>query len=91
MKFGRFYSNDLNSVVKQVNKTTAKKMYESGKTVYMQSCNMRFDNVWQHPADVSNDMQQYDGYTFEQICDNYTCYNCDNVRGKYPCFFVLDK
>lgn len=91
MKFGKFYSHDLKAVVRQINKTTAKKLYDKGITIYMQSCNMRFDNVWQHPYDVSNDMQHTKGYTFEQICNNYTYYNCDNVRGKYPCFFVLDK
>ena len=89
MKYGTFYSKSLEKTVKQINKVKAERLYNSGKTIYMQSCNMRFDNIWQRPVDVSNDMQQYDGYTFDQICNNYICFNCDNFRGKYPCFFVV--
>lgn len=83
-----FYSNDLKCMVQQVTKPTARKMYESGKTVYFHPSNMRFDNMWQHPMPAQKDGYSFVGYTFDQVCSSFQTYNCDNERGRYIHFFV---
>lgn len=55
MTHGTFYSHDLKCIVQQVTKPTARKMYESGKIVYLHSSNMTFDNMWQHPMPAKRD------------------------------------
>lgn len=88
MTHGTFYSHDLKCMVQQVTKPTARKMYESGKTVYLHSSNMRFDNMWQHPMPAQKDGYSFVGYTFDQVCSSYKTYNRDNERGRYIHFFV---
>lgn len=87
MKFGKFYSGHLKTKVQQVNKVTAEKMFNQGETVYIQSCNMTFDNMWQPPYAICKESD----VTFSSKVNSYTCYNCDNQRGKYPCFFIEKK
>lgn len=88
MKHGVFYSNGLSKSMRQVSKTIARKVFENGGEVYLLASNMRFDNMWMSPMLVKKEGQQYDGYTFDQIVNNYMCYNCDSVRGRYPNYFV---
>ena len=73
--------------VKQVNKIAAKNAYERGETVYLLSCNMRPNNMWQSPCPVNKNRDVYDS-TFENVINDYRYYNCDNERGKYPIFFI---
>lgn len=97
MKFGEFYSHDLKCVVVQVNKVRAKKLFCEGKKIFLHSCNMRFDNVWQHPSEVDKESAFNENWRvcydtpaqlFSGLVAYYTFYNCDNERGKYPCFFI---
>lgn len=90
MKFGKFYSHSLKANVKQINKTLAKKLYNSGKSIYVLQCNMIFDNVWQSPYLINIKDDMWGAENFDGRINDYTYYNCDNERGKYPCFFVLD-
>ena len=73
--------------VKQVNKVAAKKAYERCETIYMLACFMRPNNMWQSPAPFNKD-KYAEVVTFENCVYDYTYYNCDNERGKYPIFFV---
>lgn len=84
----RFYSHDLKCMIQQIQKRTAKKLFEAGKEIFLHSSNMRFDNMWQHPMPAQKNGYSFVGYSFEQICDSYECYNCDNERGRYIHFFV---
>lgn len=68
----------------QVNKRKARKIYESGKTVYLNACNMRVNNVWTSPMPSSNES----GEKFEAMVNGFEYYNCCNERGKYANFFV---
>lgn len=88
MKFGEFYSETFGWTMEQINKTIARKLYAEGKTIYLISCNMRFDNVWQlpFPMHISDGADSSD--SFDDRVNKYIYYNCDNERGKYPCFFV---
>lgn len=87
MKYGTFTTNDGRNI-RQVNKTSAKKIFASGGKVYLLASNMRFDNIWQRPVEVQKDGQQSAGYEFEQIIDNYMAFNCDTIRGRYVNYFV---
>lgn len=87
MKYGTFYSHDLKSQVKQINVRTAKKLFEMGKNIFMQSSNMNFDNVWQKACEISKDRLTYNE-TFDTVCNAYMYYNCDSERGKYINYFV---
>lgn len=85
-----FYSNWRHCTIKQVNKNTAKKFYESGKVVFFQSSNMQFNSVWQHACPIEKKYKSlYE--TFETICNDFAYYNCDNERGKYIKFYVEEK
>ena len=83
-----FYSHDLKCRVKQISKRTARKLWDEGREIYLHSSNMRFDNVWQHPMSGSKDGYSFNGYTFDQVCNDYESYNCDNERGRYPAYYV---
>lgn len=83
-----FFSHHLNSKVKQVDKRTARKLYDKGETVYFLPSNMMFGNVWQYPMPASKDGFSYQGYSFDSVCSSFAIYNCDNYRGRYIHFFV---
>jgi hypothetical protein len=83
----RFYSNDLQCEVQQIQKRTARKLYDAGKTIYLHPCNMRFDNAWQTPMPANRNQKTYD-WTFDILCDDYKYYNCDYERGYYIRFYV---
>lgn len=78
--------------VRQVTIKKAEKSYNSGKDVWMHSCNMRLNNHWQRPCKISKEQTDGNaftsGSTFKQVVNEFTYYNCDNERGKYPIFFI---
>jgi hypothetical protein len=73
-----------NKEVKQVNKTTAKKLYDSGKTIYLNAANMRLNNCWTSPMPLDNSA----GEKFKTMINEYEYYNCCNERGTYANFFT---
>ena len=88
MRYGEFYDEHLRCRVRQVSKTRARRLYEDGKTIYMLACKMRYNNVWQSPCPMNKKLRAWENHTFDTIVNEFTFYNCDNERGKYPCFFV---
>lgn len=75
--------------VKQVNKTTARKLYNEGKTIYMHSCNMTLNNPWTSPYDINiNGRYGLANTSFDSMVLDFQYYNCDAERGKYANFFV---
>lgn len=91
MKHGTFYSHDLKAKVKQINKTQAKKLYNNGESIFIHPCNMIFDNMWQIPYKININDNMWGAENFDGRISDYTYYNCDNERGKYPNFFVVVK
>lgn len=82
---GEIYGSRI--TVKQVQKRTAKKLFERGVNVYFQSSNYRPLGIWQSLCLVTNK-----GYNeeekFETICNEYEYYNCCSERGNYINFYV---
>lgn len=88
MRHGEFYCNSMKCTIVQIAKQRARRLYEQGKTIYLQSCNMMFDGMWQSACPISHETRAWDEQTFDSIVNEYTYYNCDCERGKYPNFFV---
>ena len=88
MRHGEFYSNSMKATIVQIAKQRARRLYEQGKTIYLQSCNMRFNNMWQSACSMNKESCQWGEHTFDSLVNEYTYYNCDQERGKYPNYFV---
>lgn len=81
-----------NKKIRQVTIKKAETAYNSGKEVWMHSCNMRVDNPWQHPCKINKKQTEdnafTNGSTFSQMVNDFKYYNCDSERGTYPIFFI---
>lgn len=80
---GIFYGETITIV--QVQKRTARKLFESGETIYIQACNMQPFGVWSTCYDINKDRS--DGATFESIVNNFEYYNCNAETGYYATFY----
>lgn len=89
MRYGEFYDNRMNCLIKQITIRKARRLYNEGKQVYLQSCNMRFNSMWQSACCVSKKTKQWcSDLDFDRIVNEFVFYNCDNERGSYANFFV---
>lgn len=88
MKHKEFYCHSMKCTIVQIAKQRARRLYEQGKTIYQQSCNMRFNNMWQSACSISKSTEEREEQDFDKTVNEYTYYNCDHERGKYPNFFV---
>ena len=84
MKYSNQYITINNKQVKQVNKTTAKKLYDSGIKIYLHPCNMMLNNCWMSPMPLDNTS----GERFKTVVNGYEYYNCNNELGSYCNFFT---
>lgn len=73
--------------VKQVNKSTAEKLFNQGETLFLLPCNMRVNNMWQSPCPMNKEQSSW-GDTFKSMVNSFRYYNCDKERGLYPIFFA---
>lgn len=71
--------------MKQINKVTARKLWNEGKEFWMTPCNMR-------PAcGILIQSIHHDEYaSFDTLYNIFSYFNCDNERGWYPRFYVDD-
>lgn len=80
---GDYYSERI--TLSQVQKRTAKKMYDSGETVYMQSSNFHPFGIWSKAHAIiktkSNDE------SFDSLVHNFEYYNCGSESGRYVIFY----
>ena len=79
---GDYYGEAI--TILQVQKRTAKKLFESGETIYIQACNLRPFGVWSTCYDMN---KEKDGATFETIVSNFEYYNCNSETGLYVTFY----
>lgn len=82
----KHYSQMLGREVVRVDKRKAEKYFLAGATILVLSCNMRFDNFWQHPCPLQKDKTH--AINFEYWVDEFEFYNCDSERGYYAKFYV---
>ena len=80
----KFYSNTLQSMIQQINVVKARKLYNEGETVFLQSSNMRFENMWAPACNINLKF----GCTFDEMINYFRVYNCDNVRGNRIHFYI---
>lgn len=85
-----FYDATLGKRMQQISIRKARKLFDKNVTIYLQSSNMRFNTHFQS-ADPVNKKNCSSWWGFEQICNNFRYYNCDNERGKYIHFYVDEK
>ena len=79
---GNFYGEIITIV--QIQKRTAKKMFQAGETIYIQSSNFHPFGVWSQCIDINNKS----GETFESIVNSFEYYNCnDSETGLYTTFY----
>lgn len=79
-----FRSHVDGRLYRRINKATARKVYDNGKTIFMQSCNIRFDSMWQSACPITPD-----GTTsFDSVVNAFQYYNCDSERGRYPHYYI---
>lgn len=71
----------------KVNKAHAEKLYNSGYTIFMHPCKMRLNNTWQDPHLMKRTEQHPE--EFKKLDAQYTFYQCDNYRGRYPNYFAV--
>ncbi len=83
---GNLYGETI--TIKQVSKAAARKQFEAGNEVYLQSSNMRPFGVWQSICPIKKDNPYSWSANFESITNEYSYYNCDNERGKYVHFYI---
>ena len=80
----KFYSNTLHSMVQQINVVKARKLFNEGETVFLQSSYMLFGNMWASAYDINLKC----GRTFDEMINSFRVYNCDNVRGNRIHFYI---
>lgn len=66
----------------RINKAQARKIYNNGGSVTIVPCNLR-PGMW--GVDISN----AGGYTFDQVVNAFSYYNCTGSEvGRYPAFYI---
>lgn len=81
-----FYSNSLKTNVTIINKAKARKLYNQGVEIFLQSKNMPFDNAWQSAYSIKKSNEEN---TFDSIVNSFIYYNCDRERGKTPRYYTI--
>ena len=80
---GNYYGETI--TIKQIQKRSAKKLFEAGETIYLQSSNFRPFGVWSQCMDIKKDIDNKD--TFDSIINAFEYYNCSNEQGLYTTFY----
>ena len=81
----KIHSQRLARDFQQIQKRTARKLYNEGKYIYLQSSNMPFDSMFQRPCIINKKQTERE---FDDICNEFEYYNCDKERGKWIRFYV---
>ena len=80
---GIYYGETI--TIKQIQKRTARKLYESGETIYLQSSNFHPFGVWSQCIDIKKDINNSD--SFDSVINAFEYYNCNNETGLYATFY----
>jgi len=69
---------------KKITKIRARKLWEKGIVIYLQSCKLPFYSYMQLPCPI----QKQINLSFDSQVDEFIHYNCDYERGYYPHFYI---
>lgn len=79
----------------RVSRATAKKLFLAGKRIALFPANANVNSLWNIPTILSRkDKEKFVedeigmANIFEDTCNSYQYYNCNNHMGKYPKFFA---
>ena len=86
MKYTNQFPYIGNHPVKQINKTLARKIFNSGMAVYFHPSNLNLNNAWQNPILLG--LGKHRPVDFDTILNEFEYYNCDGQRGHYTNFFI---
>jgi hypothetical protein len=76
--------------MQKITKSEAKRMYDSGKEIYLNPSKMRPYGVWHNAMKTSKKNSENtisDAPTFEQLVNNYHYYNCNKEMGLVVHFY----
>ena len=80
---GNFYGETI--TIKQIQKRTARKLFEAGEVIYLQSSNFHPFGMWSQCMDIKKDIDN--NVSFDSIVNNFEYYNCSNKQGLYASFY----
>ncbi len=76
--------------MKKITKAEAKKLYESGKSIYLNPSKMRPNGVWHQAMKVSKaslDNKLSHAPSFDKLVNEYHYYNCNKEMGLVVHFY----
>jgi hypothetical protein len=76
--------------MKKITRAEAKKLYDGGKSIYLNPSKMRPNSVWHKAMKVSKsslDNKLSDAPTFEKLVNEYRYYNCSKETGLLVHFY----
>jgi len=65
--------------MRKITKPQARKLYDSGKSIYLNSSKMRLNSMWSSPMKVSK--RSTSGRKFEALVNEFKYYNCSRETG----------
>lgn len=68
----------------KITKAQAKKMYDAGKTIYLNASKMKVNNPWTSPMSASKsilDSKLSDAPKFDALVNEFKYYNCSKETG----------
>jgi hypothetical protein len=72
----------------RINKTKAKRLYDSGVTIHILPAKVRLQNPWIKPFDAN----KQSGEDFDKLMANYSYYNLnDSQTGTYAAYYIDEK
>ena len=83
------YSKD-GKQYKRITKTTAKKLFNAGKTIALLPCKANPLSIWFsfYPLN-KNSVEHYTDKSFDLFVNNFEYYNCNNQTGRYTAFYTV--
>ena len=82
--------DNLGQTWKQVQKRTAKKLFNQGVDIVLCGSNIRPFGNWSPEVQV-NSAERNQINSFESVCDSMSYYNCNPWEGRYIHFYVKNK
>lgn len=73
--------------MKKITKTTARKLFNEGKTIYLLPCKAVIGSCWIVPTPICKSLDEGD---FDKSVNAYEYYTCSNATGKYSHYYISE-